>query len=119
MGRIVLEGIEAWGHHGTLPEERDRGQPFIADVRLDVDTGPAAESDDLDDAVDYSLVARAVHEVMEGEPVALLETLVSRILDAIMVDSRVREAEVRVCKPQAPVGVPLTRVCVERRRRRA
>lgn len=119
MGRIVLEGIQAWGHHGTLPEERDRGQPFVADVRLDVDTSTAAESDELDDAVDYSKVARAVHGVLAGEPVNLLETLVSRILDVVMDDSRVREAEVRVCKPQAPVDVPIARVCVERRRRRA
>ena len=119
MGHIVLEGIEAWGHHGVLPEELDRGQPFVADVRLDVDTSAAAESDDLADAVDYSTVARAVHGVMAGEPVALLETLVSRILDVVMADDRVREAEVRVCKPRAPVDVPIARVCVERRRRRA
>lgn len=117
MGTIIVEGIEAWGHHGTLAEERERGQLFVADVRLDVDTGPAAESDDLADAVDYSRVAGAVHDILAGEPANLLEALVNRILDRVMQDERVREAEVRVSKPNAPVGVPCGRVSVERRRR--
>lgn len=117
MGAIIIEGIEGWGHHGTLPEERERGQRFLADVRLDVDTGPAAASDDLSDTIDYSKLARGIHGILEGEPVNLLEAVVDRILDLVMADSRVREAEVRVCKPEPPLSVPVDGVCVERRRR--
>jgi dihydroneopterin aldolase len=118
MGAIVIEGIEGWGHHGVLPHEREQGQRFLVDVRLDVDTSRAADTDELEDAVDYGHVARAVHAVVVGEPVNLIETLADRVLKVCMDDERVREAAVVVRKPEAPLPVPASEVRVERRMKR-
>lgn len=118
MGAIVIEGIEGWGHHGVLPHEREQGQRFLVDVRLDVDTSRAADTDQLEDAVDYGDVARAVHAVVVGEPVNLIETLADRVLKVCMGDERVREAAVVVRKPEAPLPIPASEVRVERRMKR-
>lgn len=118
MGAIVIEGIEGWGHHGALAHEREQGQRFVVDVRLDVDTSRAADTDLLEDAVDYSDVAQAVHAIIVGEPVNLIETVADRVLRTLMRDERVREAAVVVHKPQAPLSVPASEVRVERRVKR-
>lgn len=118
MGAIVIEGIEGWGHHGVLAHEREKGQRYLVDVRLDVDTSRAADTDQLEDAVDYSQVAQAVHAIIVGEPVNLVETLADRVLRALMKDERVREAAVVVHKPQAPMPVAAGEVRVERRMKR-
>lgn len=111
-GRDLIEvrGIRARGHHGVLESERLTGQPFIADVTIAVDTRCAAGSDDLDDTVDYSQVAQAVHAELAGEPVDLIETLAERIAARCLAFPGVQAVEISLHKPEAPVGVPASDV---------
>lgn len=115
---IELTGLRVRGHHGVFPEERRDGQDFVVDVRLELDTAAAAASDDLHDTVDYGALADALADVVGGEPVNLLETLVARLLDACLGDSRVDAATVTVHKPQAPITLAFDDVAVTRRRTR-
>jgi dihydroneopterin aldolase len=50
--------------------------------------------------------------------VALIETLAARLAEACLADPAVREAEITVHKPQAPVGLPVTDITVTIRRSR-
>jgi 7,8-dihydroneopterin aldolase/epimerase/oxygenase len=50
--RILLESMIFYGNHGTLPAERELGQPFVVDVELHLDLQPAGLSDDLAQTVD-------------------------------------------------------------------
>lgn len=111
-GRDLIEvhGIVARGHHGVLASERVTGQTFIADVILAVDTQSAADSDDLADTVDYSVVAQAVHALLAGDPVDLIETLAERIASGCLEFPGVQAVEVALHKPEAPVGVPVSDV---------
>jgi dihydroneopterin aldolase len=117
--RIGLHGLRAVGHHGVFEQERRDGQPFVVDVTLFLDTARAAASGDLADTVDYGALAQRVVDVVEGEPVALLETLVQRIADQCLAHPRVEGTEVTVHKPEAPVAVPFDDVTVTIRRQRA
>jgi len=117
--RIELRGLRFTGHHGVLPEERVQGQLFLVDVALDVDTAPAADSDDLTRTVDYAKVAAAVGGVVTGEPVDLIETLAQRVADVCLADPLVTSVTVTVHKPEAPVGVPFDDVVVTIRRPRS
>ncbi len=110
--RIALRGVRARGYHGVLPEERERGQTFLVDVVLSVDTRPAAAADDLGSTVDYGSVAAAVSQLVEGEPVALLETLAARIAERCLAEPAVTEVEVTVHKPEAPLTVPFEDVTI-------
>jgi 7,8-dihydroneopterin aldolase/epimerase/oxygenase len=104
--RITIRGIRGIGHHGVFPHERENGQEFTVDVRLDVRTVTAAASDDLADTVDYGQVANAVHALIVGEPVDLIETLAERIADACLAFPGCGRVTVTVHKPHAPIEVP-------------
>jgi 7,8-dihydroneopterin aldolase/epimerase/oxygenase len=110
--RVSLTGLTATGYHGVFPEERRDGQEFVVDVALTLDTRPAAESDDLHDTVDYGGLATSVVQIVEGQPVNLIETLAARVATACLADPRVSSAEVTVHKPHAPVGVTFSDVAI-------
>lgn len=113
LDRIVLTGVRARGFHGVLPEERVEGQPFVVDVELGVPTlARAARYDDLRLTADYGAVASAVVEVLEGEPVQLIETLAVQIAQRCLEFEHVQAVTVTVHKPQAPIPVPFGDVAV-------
>ncbi|MCX6434372.1 MAG: 2-amino-4-hydroxy-6-hydroxymethyldihydropteridine diphosphokinase [Actinobacteria bacterium] len=97
--QIVISGIRGIGHHGVFEHERADGQEFSVDVCLDVSTTTAAGTDDLDDTVHYGLVANAVHALIVGEPVDLIETLAERVADACLSFPGVSRVAVTVHKP--------------------
>ena len=116
--RIVLRGLRGHGFHGVYDTERATGQPFVVDVELVLDLRPAAASDEVTDTVHYGELAARVVAVVEGEPVALLETLAQRVADVCLADQRVVETTVTVHKPEAPVPVAFDDVAVTIVRRR-
>ena len=104
--RISVRGIEAFGHHGVLPEERENGQLFVVDLEIRTDVSDAAATDDLAKTIDYSVLAKDAVTIVQGRPHDLIETLAVRIAEQMLTHQRVRSVEVTVHKPQAPVGVP-------------
>ncbi|MFF9350297.1 dihydroneopterin aldolase [Streptomyces sp. NPDC014734] len=112
MDRVALRGLKARGHHGVFPREREEGQTFIVDLVLGLDTRPAAASDDLEKTVHYGIVAEQVVEVVQGEPVDLIETLAERIARKCLEHEGVEEVEVVVHKPDAPITVPFDDVTI-------
>lgn len=109
---ITLTGLEAIGHHGVFDHERAEGQRFVVDVRLSLDTGPAARTDDLSATVDYGSLAQRVHDVVAGEPVNLIETLAERIATVCLADPSIGWVQVTVHKPDAPIAVAFDDVAV-------
>jgi dihydroneopterin aldolase len=116
--RIVLRGLTVRGNHGVFDCERREGQDFVVDVELELDTRPAAASDDVLDTVHYGELAEALAAVVSGEPVNLIETLVQRLADVCLLDTRVQAATVTVHKPHAPIPLTFGDVAVTVRRRR-
>jgi dihydroneopterin aldolase len=117
--RIAVRGLTAHAHHGVYPSERETGQTFSVDAVLEVDTAPAAATDDLALTVNYAELAQRLHAVLTGEPVDLLETLCRRLADVCLADPLVQAVEITVHKPQADLGVPFDDVTVSIRRQRA
>ena len=116
--RITLTGLKVRGFHGVYEHERRDGQDFVVDATLWLDSRPAAASDDLADTVDYGGLANRLANVVEGEPVNLIETLAARLCELCMADERVIAAEVTVHKPQAPIAREFADVAVTARRSR-
>ena len=103
--RILLEGMIFYGNHGTLPAERELGQPFVVDIELHLDLQPAGLSDDLTQTVDYSEVHRRAKGIVEGPPVNLTEAVAERIAAAILEDhALVETVRVKVAKPHVRLG---------------
>jgi len=117
--RISVLGLRAFGRHGVLEHERRDGQEFVVDAVLWVDTRPAASADDLTKTVDYAAVAGRLAAVVSGEPVSLIETLADRLATACLsAGEAVREVEITVHKPHAPLVQSFRDVTVTIRRSR-
>jgi len=116
--RITVQGLTGHGFHGVYPAEREQGQTFSVDAVLELDTAPAAATDDLARTVNYAELAQALHAVLVGEPVDLLETLAQRLADLCLADALVDAVEITVHKPDADLGVPADDVTVSIRRTR-
>lgn len=115
---LTIGGIECFGHHGVFDFERERGQRFVIDLTLGLDTRPAAASDDLRDTVDYGNLVATVSHAVETDPVDLIETLAQRIADVCLLDDRVEWARVSVHKPDAPIEVTFSDVTLSITRKR-
>ena len=99
---IELAGLELFGYHGVLEEERENGQQFWFDLELEV--GEWGANDRIEDAVDYRLVVDAVREVNE-QRFELLEALASTVAETVM--SRFALARVKI-SPMPTGGVAPT-----------
>lgn len=111
--RIILKGMQFYGCHGVLPEERELGQPFIVDLELYCDLKEAGLGDDLSKTVDYSRVFTVVEGIVTGKPCKLIESLAERIARLILEEFPVDRVLVRVRKPHAPLRGIFTDVAVE------
>lgn len=110
--QIILTGVRGTGFHGVFDHERANGQEFIVDVVLDLATAAAAASDDLDDTVDYGVIASSVHGRITGDPFDLIEKLAEVIAADCLGFARVERVTVTVHKPSAPIEVPFADVAV-------
>ncbi|KUK81461.1 MAG: Dihydroneopterin aldolase [Pelotomaculum thermopropionicum] len=117
MDKIILAGMEFYGYHGTLPEERALGQRFIVDVELFLDLSRAGKSDRRDHTVNYAAVFRLAESIVSGRPCNLIESVAEAIAAAVLERFPVEEALVRVKKPQTPVPGHFTWMAVEIRRK--
>lgn len=118
LDRISITGLRVRGRHGVYEDERAAGQEFLVDATLWVDTAPAAAADDLTMTVDYGAMAGRLAQIVAGEPVALIETLASRLAAACLADAAVQDVEITVHKPQAPLRLPISDIAVTIRRSR-
>lgn len=116
--RIILTGMRFYGYHGVFAEETRLGQPFAVDIELIADLRQAGLSDSLEATIDYGKVYERTREIVEGQPVNLIETVAERIAAAVLSGFAVLEVVVRVHKPKAPIPGVFEGVAVEVRRRR-
>jgi 7,8-dihydroneopterin aldolase/epimerase/oxygenase len=112
MGQLVLHNLEFYAHHGHFEEERIIGGRFLVDITVDTDITKAAETDNLNDAVDYTRIFEAVRHEM-SQPSSLLEHLAKRIVDAVYsVSENISKVSVTVSKLNPAIGGNLQRFSV-------
>ena len=115
--RIVLKGMQFYGFHGVNPEERVMGQRYLVDLVAELDLSQAGQTDRLTDTVSYTHIYRRVKEVLEGQPVNLLERLAQIVADRVLEEGQIIAVEVTVKKPHPPIkGSMIDYAAVEIRR---
>ena len=102
MITVELRGLRVFAHHGVHEHEKRDGQDFLFDVDLAV--GERGASDRLDDAADYSAVARTVQELAAARSYDLLEALATAIADELLLRFGADRVLVRVTKPAVRPG---------------
>ena len=107
---VRLVNAVFYAHHGVLEEEHRIGGRFEVDVAMTLDVRRAAEDDDLTQTVDYERVYAIVREVVTGNSSFLIERVGWRIAQAVADAYPALDGiEVRVRKPNPPVGGPCDR----------
>ena len=81
-GKITLEGMEFFAHHGFYKEEQKIGNKFAVDIMIVTDLSDAAEHDALEETINYETLYKIIRHVM-NEPTKLLEHLGKRIIDTV------------------------------------
>ncbi|HBN09203.1 MAG TPA: dihydroneopterin aldolase [Cyanobacteria bacterium UBA8530] len=102
--RILLPGIEAWGHHGLSLSERQLPLKLQVDLEVETDLRKAGESDEMEAAVDYVRLAEIARAVIEEGNQKLLEAIAEEIARRILEDGRIEKVRVRVGKTLVPVA---------------
>ena len=105
-------GLELHGQHGVLPEERERGQRFLLDVRYEPLLDRAATTDEIGHAVDYRDVVELVRQVSDGRAFHLLEAFASAVADTLVARLPVTRVEVTVRKPDVVLELPIEHAAV-------
>ena len=113
MGKIIIEGMEFYAFHGHYKEEQIVGNRFLVDLEMEGDLARPAESDQLDDAINYQVAYKLIKEEMRRKKSNLLENIAKRILDALFINlPAIRKATIRVRKMNPPMGGPIKSVSV-------
>lgn len=103
-GRIELQGMHFFARHGCLESELVNGNEFRVDFECDYDFSRAAQSDNLEDTLDYSKVYAVVARQM-AVPSKLLEHVAARIANALQSElPELEHFEICVSKKNPPVG---------------
>jgi len=89
----TIIGVQSW--------ERRKKQDVIVNVRIDFDGTRAAETDKIEESVDYKAITKRIIEIVEQSEFHLLERLVASISAAIMENQSVRKVWVEIDKPHA------------------
>lgn len=100
--RISLNNLLFVGYHGLYPEEKKLGNKYAVDI--DIDFSPKQELiDQLEQTIDYVVVYAIVKKWMEI-PTALLETLIGKIADDILLAEPLAEKViVKITKLHLPI----------------
>jgi len=115
MDYIHVNEMEFWGYHGVFQEENKLGQRFRVSLSLAVSLKAAGETDSLEETVNYADAYTICREIVEGEPVKLIETLAERIASEVLskFNGLVKGCKVVLIKPDPPIPGHYQSVSIE------
>ena len=118
MDKIVIEEMEFYAFHGHYQEEQIVGNRFLVDLELETDLSAPAQSDQLEDAVNYQEAYKLIKYEMRITKSNLLENIAKRILDALFREMKgIEKATVKIRKMHPPMGGPIQSVGVSMSRK--
>ncbi len=104
MDTIFLRDLRVETIVGVWDWERKIRQTVSIDLEMAADIRRAAASDNLDDTLNYKLVAKRVQQFVAESSFQLVETLAEKIAEVVLNDFDVPWVEVCVNKPGAIRG---------------
>ena len=117
MDQITIKDLVIYGKHGVFKEEQIMGQRFLVSAVLWVDTRTSGKSDNLRDSVNYGTVCHEIKNFLENNTYKLIEAAAEHMAEHILLNfPLVKEVELELKKPWAPIGLPLDTVAVKIRR---
>ena len=114
MDEIRIDNLEVYAYHGVFPEENEKGQTFYVNMVLYGDWRKAGLTDELTLSTHYGEVCHFVTRWMQEHTYKLIETVAEALAEEVLkAFPLVREIDVEIRKPQAPIGLPFESVSVK------
>lgn len=114
MDKVIIKDLLARGIIGVHDWERKRAQNILINIMIFTDTRRAAETDNLEDCVNYSTMSKKVLAHAESVNRLTVEALANDLAKLCLEEKGVQKVIVRVEKPGAvrfaeSVGVEIER----------
>lgn len=103
MDKVCVQGLEVYGYHGFLPEERVLGQSLIVDLEVGCDLRPVGESDALGSGISYVELIAIAQEIVSTTKFQLLEAVAEAIAAKVLSLAAARNVHIRIEKPRPPI----------------
>jgi len=114
MDRVFINDLRVDTVIGVYDWERAIRQTVSIDVEMSCDVAKSAESDSIDDALDYKAVAKRLIAFVGASEFQLVETLAERCAAIILEEFGVDWLRLRIAKPGAVRGSREVGVLIER-----
>ena len=101
MARIRVKDLRLRTYIGIKEEEINNKQDVLINLTVLYPAVDAVRDNDIDHALNYRTITKAIIAHVEGNRFALLERMTQEILDLVMTNPDVRYAEVEVDKLHA------------------
>lgn len=119
MDSIFISNLIVHANHGVFQEEKNLGQKFLIDLTLNLDTQEAGITENLEKSVHYGVLANEVTELFKSKSNDLIEKCAEEIAVFILTKyDLVKNVNVKIKKPWAPIMLPVDEVLVEINRKR-
>ncbi len=117
--KIIISGLEVFANHGVYPAENELEQKFVVSATLFANLRAAGEGDDLAASIDYGEVAHTIDGFLRTHTFKLIEAAAEACAQRLLEDYPALIAvRLKIEKPWAPIGLPLSSVAVEIERMR-
>jgi FolB domain-containing protein len=118
MDQIIIKDLLIQGIIGINEEERENPQDILINLSLYTDTRQAAQTDSIEDCVNYDTVVKNVMALVENAKRYTVEALANDIARLCLNEPNVIKVRVRVEKPGAvrfskSVGVEIERTKID------
>ncbi len=114
MDKIFLSELKVETVIGIWEWERKIRQTVVIDLEMSADIAKAAATDNVDDTLNYKLVAKRIQEFVGDSSFQLVETLAEKIAGIVRDEFDVQWVKVRVNKPGAIRGSRDVGILIER-----
>jgi len=114
MDIIYLRDLRVETIIGIYDWEREVRQTVSIDLEMAADIRRAAETDAIEDTLDYKSVAKTVIAFVEESEFQLVETLAERVAELILGDFSIPWLRLSINKQGAVRGARDVGVCIER-----
>lgn len=100
---ISLKNVRFHARHGVMSQERTVGADFIVNLTVSTDLSKAAETDNVNDTVNYAALYDMLHEEM-NIPSQLLEHVAGRVAQRIMESfPSITTVDIEIIKNNPPI----------------
>ena len=118
MDCIKIRQLEVFAYHGCNEEEKINGQKFYVDADLFTDVRTPGMSDDLEETVNYSKACKFINKFMTENRFDLIEAVAEQTARGLLKEfPKIKEVELTINKPNAPIKLPFGNVAVTVRRK--